>query len=265
MGLLEGIGIEVGGFSTNLALSTTGTLVYTTGSATRARQPVWVSREGLESPWTRAGSPEGIVASFAISPDPRSLAVELQQNGNGEIWVKQIPGGTVLAARPSATRRTCAPSWSAVTGRSLVYVGNAGTNGGHAHEPGAPTVPELPRSWCTQDSRSARCSETHDGRWLVLRRSLLEVGRATSTPVRTGDSTLVPLATSPATESDPAVSPDGRWVAYGSDESGVSEAYVRPFPECRLGAVAGLRRGGADGGGRIAAASCSTAAPPTRS
>ena len=49
-GLLEGIGVEVGGFSTNVALSDTGTLVYTTGSATRARQPVWVTREGLESP-----------------------------------------------------------------------------------------------------------------------------------------------------------------------------------------------------------------------
>ena len=36
MGLLEGIGVEVGGFSTNLALSDNGTLVYTTGGADAA-------------------------------------------------------------------------------------------------------------------------------------------------------------------------------------------------------------------------------------
>ena len=56
IGLLEGIGVEVGGFSTNVALSTNGTLVYTTGAATRLRQPVWVSREGQESRWIPPGS-----------------------------------------------------------------------------------------------------------------------------------------------------------------------------------------------------------------
>ena len=73
--------------------------------------------------------------------------------------------------------------------------------------------------------------ETHDGKWLVLRRSFFEAGSGDIYAVREGDSTLVPLATSPATESDAAVSPDGRWVAYVSDESGVAEVYVRPFPD----------------------------------
>jgi hypothetical protein len=42
---------------------------------------------------------------------------------------------------------------------------------------------------------------------------------------------LVPLVTTPAGEGEPALSPDGRWLAYVSDESGTSEVYVRPFPE----------------------------------
>jgi serine/threonine-protein kinase len=37
----------------------------------------------------------------------------------------------------------------------------------------------------------------------------------------------------------PAFSPDGRWLAYASNESGASEIYVRPFPEGALGARAG--------------------------
>jgi hypothetical protein len=42
---------------------------------------------------------------------------------------------------------------------------------------------------------------------------------------------VVPLLTSPARETNPALSPDGKWLAYASDESGTSEVYVRPFPD----------------------------------
>ncbi len=41
----------------------------------------------------------------------------------------------------------------------------------------------------------------------------------------------MPLVTGPASEIHPAVSPDGRWLAYASDESGTAEIYVRPFPD----------------------------------
>jgi hypothetical protein len=72
---------------------------------------------------------------------------------------------------------------------------------------------------------------TRDGRWLVLRRSNAEAGSGDIYAVKAGDTTLVPLVTSPAREFSPAVSPDGRWLAYASDESGVFEVYVRPFPD----------------------------------
>jgi serine/threonine-protein kinase len=41
----------------------------------------------------------------------------------------------------------------------------------------------------------------------------------------------VPFARTPANEYQPVFSPDGRWLAYVSDESGVAEVYVRPYPE----------------------------------
>lgn len=65
----------------------------------------------------------------------------------------------------------------------------------------------------------------------MVRRSFFEEGGGDIYAARTGDTTLVPVATSPATEIDLTVSPDGRWIAYASDESGVSEVYVRPFPD----------------------------------
>jgi Tol biopolymer transport system component len=73
--------------------------------------------------------------------------------------------------------------------------------------------------------------QTRDGRWLVLRRSFAEPGGGDIYAARMGDTTLVPLLTTSAREMSPAVSPDGRWLAYVSDESGQPEVYVRPFPE----------------------------------
>ena len=50
------------------------------------------------------------------------------------------------------------------------------------------------------------------------------------------DSTVTPLvATSEYAEHAPAVSPDGRWLAYSSNETGRDEVFVRPFPDVESG------------------------------
>jgi hypothetical protein len=46
-----------------------------------------------------------------------------------------------------------------------------------------------------------------------------------------GDSTVTSLVASPADDREPALSPDGRWLAYASTISGASEVYVRPYPQ----------------------------------
>jgi Tol biopolymer transport system component len=69
-----------------------------------------------------------------------------------------------------------------------------------------------------------------DGRWLVLRTETSTRGAGDIVAVRTaGDSTPVPMAASQFTELSPALSPDGRWLAYVSNEAGKAEVYVRPF------------------------------------
>ena len=77
----------------------------------------------------------------------------------------------------------------------------------------------------------AQVVASRDGHWLLLRRSINEAGGGDIYAVKLGDTTLVPLLTSPARETSPALSPDGRWLAYSSDESGTPEVYVRPFPD----------------------------------
>jgi serine/threonine-protein kinase len=228
IGLLEGLGVEVNGFAVNLGLSQNGTLVYTTGTATGFRRPIWVSRDGSESPVDPAWQPQGILANFALSPDGRSLAVDVVQNGVNSVWIKQLPTGPYsrLTFGDSGNMR---PTWSP-DGRSVVYLTNV-TNVG-----GAPTTRRADgtgsaRMLVTPRPAWGQAIMTRDGRWLVLRRSIFEPGRGDIFAVRMGDTTLVPMVTSPAQENDAAVSPDGRWLAYSSEESGVTEIYVRPFPD----------------------------------
>ena len=73
-----------------------------------------------------------------------------------------------------------------------------------------------------------------DGEWLVYR-----VGGADSDrdlfARRMGSDTATALVVTEYDETSPAVSPDGRWLAYASNESGRYEVYVRPFPNTNDG------------------------------
>jgi serine/threonine-protein kinase len=228
MGLIEGIGVEGSGFAINLDLSETGTLVYTTGGATASRRPVWVTREGAESPVDPAWQFQGVIANFALSPDGKALAADVIQNGVNNVWIKQLPTGPYsrLTFGDTGSMR---PSWSA-DGRSIVYLSDVTSSGG---------VPLMRRADGTGGVRTllptkptwGQALETRDGRWLVLRSSVFLPGKGDIIAVQMGDTTLVPLVNGPATELDAAVSPDGRWLAYASEESGVAEIYVRPFPD----------------------------------
>ena len=70
-----------------------------------------------------------------------------------------------------------------------------------------------------------------DGRWLVVRtdNGARGAGDLVGIPLQ-GDTTPVALVATPFTELHPAVSPDSKWLAYTSNESGANEVYVRPFP-----------------------------------
>jgi Tol biopolymer transport system component len=72
---------------------------------------------------------------------------------------------------------------------------------------------------------------SRDGRWLVFRTAPAGPGTTDLVGLQAGDTALVPLVVSPAGELYPALSPDGRWLAYASNESGAAEIYVRPFPQ----------------------------------
>jgi Tol biopolymer transport system component len=75
-----------------------------------------------------------------------------------------------------------------------------------------------------------------------------ESGRSEILAIRTSvDSILIPIVVRPGFNAHaPALSPDGRWIAYSSDESGQEEVYVRPFPDANSGRWQVSTNGGAE-------------------
>ena len=225
-------GLRSGPFEENMAIARNGTFVYATGGSSASTRPFWVDREGKATPIDPAWDPQGAIEAVALSADGKTLAVGLNRVGSQDVWVKQLPAGPFsrITFGDSPHFR---PTWSADV-RSLIYIADAGTGAG---------VPTMSRADGTGPPQPLLASpyafgqvvQSRDGRWLVLRRALNEAGSGDIYAMKTGDTTLVSLLTSPAQETAPALSPDGRWLAYSSDESGTSEVYVRPFPDVGSG------------------------------
>jgi serine/threonine-protein kinase len=205
-----------------LAVSASGTLFYLTSSSSEG-QVVRVTRDGrsnaVDPGWT------GEITQLALSPDGARLAVTVRHEGRDEVWVKVLGTGpfTRLAFDGTIAYR---PMWTP-GGRSVTYISDrAGINQllvRPADGSGSPTV-------LTQAARPIdEGFQSRDGRWLILR-----VGAGGGRDIyglRLGiDSVPSSLIATEFEEYSPALSPDGRWLAYVSNESGRAEVYVRPFP-----------------------------------
>ena len=216
--VLVGDGVSIRGTDrVTLSTSRDGTLAYVAGLArSPTRELVWVGRDGVaravDSSWTgdMTGRP-------ALSPDGRSAAVSMRGATDVQVWVKQLDRGP--ATRVADAGAT--PSWSP-DGKSLVY---SLPGGGPLH-----TVPAdgsvLPSAIAGVGGAPQFSS---DRRWLVYTWRGDIVGRRTD-----GDTTPVALVQDPVTQTLPHLSPDGRWLAYASDETGTFQVYVRPFPDTKV-------------------------------
>jgi serine/threonine-protein kinase len=220
-------GLESNTFTSEVALSAAGTLIYQTASQASTRELVWVTREGLAGRVDSSWKTEGTITTFALSPNAKSVAVELTRNAKSDIWVKQLPGGPFSRITFGDTGYT-RPSWTP-DGSQVLFLGDRGDGGGIPFMRRADGVGSATRLMSPKHAYG-QVLESADGKWLILRSVIGEAGNGDIYAAHVGDTTIIPLVTTPAREFTPALSPDGKWLAYSSDESGTFEVYVRPFP-----------------------------------
>ncbi|HTR22305.1 MAG TPA: hypothetical protein VMH88_15760, partial [Gemmatimonadales bacterium] len=213
-----------------LAWSRTGSLLYVHGAG---GQPdlnvVRVARDGavtqIDTSWF------GQFNSLALSPDGREEAVGVGTGSGLNVWVKRLDRGpfTRLSFGNSDRR----PAWSP-DGRLVAFIRDSGGTSTVRARPADGSGAE--RLLVRLDRLVQEVTWSRDGGWLIMRTDNGTTGAGDILGVRTsGDTTPVPLASSPYTELHPALSPDGRWLAYSSNESGTPEVYVRPFPNTASG------------------------------
>lgn len=150
---------------------------------------------------------------WSLSPDGRRLAIGLNTGSGDDVWVKSLPRGPAqrIAFSTQAERR---PRWSP-DGRYVTYVMDDGIHMRRADGTGGDSL--------LIAERLNEGAISPDGKWLVLRRGALGAvsgGRDIYGVRLDGDTTRVPLIVTPYDENAFMISPDGRWIAYESDETG---------------------------------------------
>ena len=224
------------------AVSPTGILVYRIGGNAVPVQLTWFDRTGKEL--QKIGQPKDY-RGMALSPDAQRVVVHLHETsgrstvgfGGGGLWVVDIGRGTESRFTFTGAHDT-SPRWSP-DGLRIVFTSNqtaipprgAGRSGGslglYVKAAGGVTPEEL---LMKSDSAIIAQSWSRDGRFIAFDsdggKSLTDVFLL---PLA-GDRKVIPFLTTAANEGQAEFSPDGRWIAYTSDESGAADIYVQPYP-----------------------------------
>ncbi len=199
------------------SVSATGSLVYVPGSAQSFQSKLaWVSRNGTEQPLP---APAGNYSNPRLSPDGRHVALD----SGGQIWIYDI-------ARDTLTRLTFTgglnifPTWTP-DGKRIAFSSNrqgalnlywqrADGSGGLERLTISAHL-QFPLSWSPNGQLLGFQEVDSEGTIWVLRLS---------------DRRTRSFLQATAYEGAPQFSPDGRWMAYVSNESGRFEVYVQPYP-----------------------------------
>jgi len=215
------------------------TLVYALQGRNGTEVMAWVNRAGgppepVDTAWT-----DTEFEAFALSPDGSRAAITIGGGGGTgssdnqqryDVWIKELDRGPI--SRLTFTgEENGDPSWSG-DGKYVSYASTRGGRRGLWRRRADGVGDEERVADVGRAIIESRWST--DGAWLVV-----SVAGPPSTDIMAMhigvDSILRPLLAEPASESKPALSADGHWLAYTSNESGVSQVFVRPFPAVQAG------------------------------
>jgi eukaryotic-like serine/threonine-protein kinase len=230
--VVEGVWRVSNVYTSQYAVSDSGTLAYipvtTTGAAAK-RTLVWVDRNGQEEP---LAAPPNVYSNPRISPDGTQVALNVAAAPGGGIYICDLNHPTLRQLTfggnnafplwtPDGKRIAF---WSLREGKYNAYWKSA--NGtGKDELLGVHRTPRsfVPASWA--DNGKTLVTTSWDNNYMS------GIGMLSME----GERKFKFLLDEKYHESTPRISPDGRWMAYTSDESGKEEIYVRPFPDVNAG------------------------------
>ncbi|HEY2018628.1 MAG TPA: protein kinase [Bryobacteraceae bacterium] len=230
------------GAGADLAFSQTGLFIYLTGTHSQSGWPIiWIDSNGKREPLQAAN---GLYYLPRLSPDGKRLAYALGGGVTDDIWVRDLDRDTP-ARLTSLPGQNDYPVWTP-DGRNIVFR--------NVNSP----APGLYRIRSDGSGQAQRLTDgkladipysiSPDGKHLAVFRNGAGADLDIFTLPFEGDAAHPALGQptlfvgTKAVETTPAFSPDGRWLAYVSDETRTTEVYVRPFPG--PGAVVKISNGG---------------------
>jgi serine/threonine protein kinase len=215
-------GLE-GGFS----ISDSGLLLYRkAATAPPTKQLLWFDRMG------RQVGQVGTAANYGnvdISPSGDRVAVDLNTNGNRDIWVIDIARGVPsrITFEPGAD---WSASWSA-DGTKLMFASTRkGTT--HIYQKAASGV-GVDELVFNTDKSEIPVFWSHDGRHVAFSRPRIGSNNASydTWVLDTSEHKDAPFVESPFDKAQGRISPDGRWIAYATNDSGMYQIVVQSFPD----------------------------------
>jgi serine/threonine-protein kinase len=233
--VLQSVDSDISNGGVQFAVSDTGTALYMAGSASKQNlNVVLLDRQGASAVLVK-GSPDS--TSPRVSPDGKKIAFERAVGG---IWVYDLLRGTTTPITMKVGSANF-PIWSpdgqyltySYTGGSHLGVGESiyrvradGSGGEQQLTPNDP-LSSYPASWSPDGKTLAfdRTSQKGGGCCDMWTLRLGDNGQP-EPPERFRDDSRVTAVSLP----DPQFSPDGRWIAFSSADSGASQIYVVPFP-----------------------------------
>lgn len=231
--------IAFGGPANLAAVSTSsaGPIAYRTGSTGGKRQLIWVDRSGRQLATVTEPGSFG-PAYVSMSPDHTRLAVQRSIDGNVDIWLIDLDrAGTVRFT--TDPRPEIAPLWSP-RGDRIVF---SAITRGEAFDLYQKTVDGVGSDalLITEESKQAT-DWSRDGRYVLYRSRNPKTGWDIWALPLGPDKQPFPVVQTNFDERDAQFSPDGKWIAYQSNDSGRFEIYVQSFP--RPGARIPVSTGG---------------------
>jgi Tol biopolymer transport system component len=222
--LVEHVSVDVNN-TASFSVSDNGVMAFIQGETAAVSELVWLDRSGHEI--SKIGSP-GPYGDVELSPDGSRLAYGFADtSGTSDIWVRDLKRD-VASRLTFDPRNDIFPVWSP-DGRRIMF---SSDRGGHfavfaRDANGAGTEQPV---FSAEDAEVGVTDWSRDGRRLSL--DLLPASRRWDIKLLPleGTKQVIDYIVTDASEHGGRFSPDGRYVAYVSNESGTSEVYVQTFP-----------------------------------